>query len=102
MAELKRDRVGRMRRAGNKRGAIILPIDSPAKPGEEVTLVHVEEKDINWATRDPDKMYDPHAGTGIGDAVFDAGFGEGWKATAGEPGSAFVPTDVCDADLDRP
>ena len=79
MAELKRDRVNR------QEGTIVLPIDCPAEPGEEVELRKVKERDINCAVRDPNEMYDPYIGSGIGDAVFDAGLG------------AQTPKNVCDA-----
>ena len=77
MPELKRDRVSRQYPDGNgSKGVVVLPIDCPVPPGEEVTLKKVKEQDINCAIRDPNEMYDPSIGTGIGDAVFDAGQGE--------------------------
>ena len=73
---LRRDSVNRPYRSAAGTGAVILPIRCNAKPGDEIRLRRVQEQDIDCALRDPAQMYDPHLGTGTGDAIFDAGTGQ--------------------------
>lgn len=106
MAELKRDRVNRRYPVGNQRGAVVLPIDCPVEPGEEIELTQVVERDIFFEgpnvspsqnTRDPNQMYDPHMGNGIGDAIFDAGVGQRWLDVEGDHGEPWHAINSCDA-----
>lgn len=81
MAELKRDRVNRQFPVGDSKGAVILPIDCSLETGTVVRLKNVVEREIDCGHRDPNQMYDPHLGNGVGDAVLDAALSRSISAT---------------------
>ena len=77
---IKRDRVNRVK------GLVYLPMDvSRLHRGQEFTLTHVEERDIDYSpenplVKDPMLMKEPVNGDAVGDAVFDAMGGAAYVA----------------------